>query len=144
MDSYFCAWPYWICICSFPFRYYIYRSRVLKLIAQHYLLTFSFDKLLVFVPLFNAPKKACLKAGGNLCCSLWKLSGCTKHIKRHIIDFTSLIWILKSSVPIHYVLRLWVVECLNLMVDKCVLLLFFKKSLQQQMNQNTQSHWSSQ
>ncbi len=31
--------------------------------------TFAFIKLLVFAPLFNTPKKACLKAGGNLSCS---------------------------------------------------------------------------
>ncbi len=55
--SYFCAWPYWICICrSFAFRRKIYGRRVIKWITQHDLLRFSLIKL-VFAPLFNAQKK---------------------------------------------------------------------------------------
>ncbi len=56
--SYFCAWPYCICICrSFPFRRKIYWRIVFKWITQWYLLTFALVQLLIFVPLFNAPKK---------------------------------------------------------------------------------------
>ncbi len=56
--SYFCAWPYWICICrSFPFRRNIYGRTVLKWIMQLDFLTFALVKLLVFEPLFNAQKK---------------------------------------------------------------------------------------
>ncbi len=55
MDSYFCAWPYWICIFrSLPFRRKIYGRRVFKWIAQRVLLTFAHVKLLPFAPLFNA------------------------------------------------------------------------------------------
>ncbi len=58
MDSYFCAWPYWICIFrSFPFRHKNYERKVFKWITQRELLTFALVKLLVFAPLFNAPKK---------------------------------------------------------------------------------------
>ncbi len=41
----------------------------IKMNQQRDLLTFALFKLLVFAPLFNALKKACLKAGGNLRCS---------------------------------------------------------------------------
>ncbi len=41
MDSYFCSWPYWICIYrSFSFRQNICGRRVLKLIMQRDLLMF--------------------------------------------------------------------------------------------------------
>ncbi len=54
----FCAWPYWICICgSFPFRCKMYGRRVFKWITQRDLLTSALLKLLIFAPLFNAPKK---------------------------------------------------------------------------------------
>jgi len=56
--SYFCAWPYWICICrSFTFRHKIYRRTEFKWIMQRNLLTFAHIKLLAFAPLFNAPKR---------------------------------------------------------------------------------------
>ncbi len=58
MDSYFCAWPYWIWICrSFSFRRKSYGRRVFKWITQRVSLTFALVKFLAFAPLFNARKK---------------------------------------------------------------------------------------
>ncbi len=66
--SYFCAWPYWICICrSFPFRCKSYGRRVFKWITQCVLITFALVKLLAFAPLFNA-SKFCAWNGCNYCC----------------------------------------------------------------------------
>ncbi len=57
VDSYFCAWSYWICICrSFPFRHKRYWS-AFKIIIKRVLLMFAIVKLLVFAPLLNTPKK---------------------------------------------------------------------------------------
>ncbi len=63
---------------AFEFPLPIYGRRVLKWITQCNLLTFVLVKSLVFVPLFNAPKKHVLKqavicaALGRLHWSLWK------------------------------------------------------------------------
>ncbi len=52
--SYFCAWPYWICISrSFPFKRKSYGRRVFKWMTQQDLLTLALVKLLAFAPLFN-------------------------------------------------------------------------------------------
>ncbi len=58
VDSYFCVWPYWMCICrSFPFRRQFYGRSVFKWITQWDFLTYALVKLLVFAPLFNTAKK---------------------------------------------------------------------------------------
>ncbi len=57
VDSYFCAWPCWICICrSFPFRRKMYGRRVFKWITQCDLQKFALVKLLAFAPLFYIKK----------------------------------------------------------------------------------------
>ncbi len=79
----FCNPTYWKCINrSFSFDLYIYgrRNKSDK---------FAPVNSLVFAALFNAPQKACLKAGGNL--RLWFLFFNLHHVSKSPVEFSTFV-----------------------------------------------------
>ncbi len=73
--SYFCTWPYWICICrSFPFRRKMYGRTVLNWITQH-LRSSNYWYLRHYL---TPPKKHVLKQAVIWAAlgRLWEWSGC--------------------------------------------------------------------
>ncbi len=84
---FFCAWPYWICICrSFPFRRKSYGRSVFKWIMQRDLLTFALVKLLAFALLFNAQKKHVLNYFALEMAAIIVARGGTAENREHVVE----------------------------------------------------------